>query len=170
MFLSIWAQRSFKKPELSQSLYAPAVFRFGVTLLGRSCPSQSSSSKRFESSEGVFVVYRLYDRISKDVLSFSSCIGAGDDFEVLMEVSNTGAVAGGAVVQVYAGRTGRSANTVVRVLVAFDKVRLQPGENTVVKLTVSVKDFASFDEAVREWVVEAGDYSLYLVAYEAETL
>ncbi|KAJ0162208.1 Beta-glucosidase B [Colletotrichum tanaceti] len=145
---------------------------------------------RVEYAEGVFVGYRHYDRVGKEVLNFPFGYGlsyttfdfsgfrvagktpdvAGDEFEVSVDVSNTGAVAGGAVVQVYAGKTERSADTPVKVLVAFDKVRLQPGETRTVKLSVTAKDFASFDETERQWVVEAGAYTFYLGESAAEVL
>ncbi|WQF83670.1 Putative glycoside hydrolase, family 3, glycoside hydrolase family 3 domain, immunoglobulin [Colletotrichum destructivum] len=143
---------------------------------------------RVEYAEGVFVGYRHYDRVGKEVLNFPFGYGlsyttfdyagfrvtrkadVADEFEVSVDVSNTGAVAGGAVVQVYAGKTERSADTPVKVLVAFDKVRLQAGETQTVKLSVTAKDFASFDETERQWVVEAGEYSFYLGDSAAEVL
>ncbi|KAK1489750.1 hypothetical protein CTAM01_10966 [Colletotrichum tamarilloi] len=143
---------------------------------------------RVEYAEGVFVGYRHYDRVAKEVLNFPFGYGlsyttfeytgfqvtknnsAGSEFDVSVEVSNTGPVAGGTVVQVYAGKTERSADTPVKVLTAFDKVRLQPGEKATVRLAISAKDFASFDESTREWVLEAGEYSFYLGESAAETL
>ncbi|GKT86449.1 thermostable beta-glucosidase B [Colletotrichum tofieldiae] len=135
---------------------------------------------KVEYAEGVFVGYRHYDRVGTEVLNFPFGYGlsyttfsyanfqvakkgdAADELEVSVDVSNTGAVAGGAAVQIYAGKTERSADTPAKVLVAFDKVRLQPGERQTVALGVSAKDFASFDETERQWVVEAGEYSFYL--------
>ncbi|GJC87606.1 beta-glucosidase B [Colletotrichum liriopes] len=135
---------------------------------------------KVEYAEGVFVGYRHYDRVGTDVLNFPFGYGlsyttfshanfrvakkgdAADELEVSVDVSNTGAVAGGAAVQIYAGKTERSADTPAKVLVAFDKVRLQPGERQTVALGVSAKDFASFDETERQWVVEAGEYSFSL--------
>ncbi|WYZ37672.1 hypothetical protein EsH8_II_001178 [Colletotrichum jinshuiense] len=143
---------------------------------------------RVEYAEGVFVGYRHYDRVGGDALNFPfgyglsyttfeyggfrvAKKGAGaDEFEVSVDVANTGGVAGGAAVQVYAGKAERAADTPVKVLVAFDKVQLQPGEKKTVTLAVSAKDFASFDEAERNWVVEAGEYSFYLGESAAKAL
>ncbi|GKT46627.1 beta-glucosidase B [Colletotrichum spaethianum] len=143
---------------------------------------------KVEYAEGVFVGYRHYDRVDKEVLNFPFGYGlsyttfdytnfevvkesdAVDAFEVSLDVANTGAAAGGAVIQVYVGKTERSADTPVKVLVAFDKIRLQPGDKQTVKLRVSAKDFASFDETDRQWVVDTGEYSFYLGQSAAKTM
>ncbi|KAK1981481.1 glycoside hydrolase superfamily [Colletotrichum cereale] len=145
---------------------------------------------RVDYAEGVFVGYRHYDRLDgAGVLNFPFGHGlsyttfdyadfrvvrkgddaAADEFEVSVEVANTGPVAGGAAVQIYAGKAERSADTPVKGLVAFDKVRLRPGERQTVRLGVSAKDLASFDEAERLWVVEAGEYTFSLGESAAKT-
>ncbi|KAK2009773.1 hypothetical protein LZ32DRAFT_564223 [Colletotrichum eremochloae] len=148
---------------------------------------------RVEYAEGVFVGYRHYDRVDAGVLNFpfghglsyttfdyadfrvvrkggAAAATAADEFEISVDVSNTGDVAGGVAVQVYAGKAEPSADTPVKGLVAFDKVRLQPGERQTVKLGASAKDLASFDEAERLWVVEAGEYIFYLGESAAKTI
>ncbi|KAF6788168.1 thermostable beta-glucosidase B (glycosyl hydrolase family 3) [Colletotrichum sojae] len=141
--------------------------------------------------EGVFVGYRHYDRVDRAVLNFPFGFGLSytsfsyegfavarkgkDAFEVSVDVTNTGALAGGTAVQVYAGRAERAEDTPAKdtpakVLVAFDKVRLQSGEKTTVRLEATAKDFASFDEAAREWVVEAGEYNFILGESAAEAV
>ncbi|TDZ58418.1 Beta-glucosidase B [Colletotrichum trifolii] len=140
--------------------------------------------------EGVFVGYRHYDRVDGGKVNFpfgyglsytefafadfavekKSSSSSKDEFAVSVDVANTGGVAGGAVVQVYAGRAESREDTPVKVLVAFDKVRLGPGEKETVRLSVCAKDFASFDETAREWVVEAGEYSFILGESAAEAL
>ncbi|KAF4806552.1 Beta-glucosidase B [Colletotrichum siamense] len=136
--------------------------------------------------EGVFVGYRHYDRVERSKVNFPFGFGlsytsfeyanfavakkGGDEFEVTVDVTNTGKLEGGAVVQVYAGKAAPSPDTPVKVLVAFDKARLAPGETTSVQLSVAAKDFASFDEAGREWVVEGGEYTFTLGESAAKTI
>ncbi|KAK1961826.1 glycoside hydrolase [Colletotrichum sublineola] len=145
---------------------------------------------RVKYAEGVFVGYRHYDRVDAGILTFPFGHGlsyttfdyadfrvvrkggaaAADEFEISVDVSNTGDVAGGVAMQIYAGKAEPSADTPVKGLVAFDKVRLQPGERQTVKLGASAKDLASFDEAERLWVVEAGEYIFYLGESAAKTI
>ncbi|KAH7121802.1 glycoside hydrolase superfamily, partial [Dactylonectria estremocensis] len=128
-------------------------------------------------AEGVFVGYRHYDRI--DVAKVNFPFGHGlsytsfeygtlsvskqeADWAVAVDVTNTGSVAGGALVQVYAGRSTPSADHPVKTLVAFQKVRLQPGEKKTVQLSVKTRDVAYYDEEQKQWVVDEGDYRFLL--------
>ncbi|EFQ30170.1 thermostable beta-glucosidase B [Colletotrichum graminicola] len=145
---------------------------------------------RVEYAEGVFVGYRHYDRVGAKVLNFPFGHGlsyttfeyadfrvvrrgdatATDGFEIYVDVFNTGQVAGATTVQIYAGKEEGTADTPVKGLVAFDKVRLQPGERQTVRLEALTKDLPSFDEAERLWNVEAGEYTFYLVESSAKTI
>ncbi|MCR5674535.1 MAG: glycoside hydrolase family 3 C-terminal domain-containing protein [Lachnospiraceae bacterium] len=91
----------------------------------------------------------------------------GDRMEALVAVTNTGAVPGREVVQLYAeapqGRLGKPA----RELKAFTKTRLlAPGETQRLFLTVKIDDLASYDDLgiVKQsaWVLEKGEYAFYL--------
>ncbi|KFA48418.1 hypothetical protein S40293_00419 [Stachybotrys chartarum IBT 40293] len=123
--------------------------------------------------EGVFVGYRHFDRLAADKVNFPFGFGlsytsfeyadlavqeAGDDYTVKVKVSNTGAVTGGVAVQVYVGNAQESKENPIKVLAAFDKVTLQPGESKQVTLPVRGRDIAFFNEAANQWIVESGDY------------
>lgn len=136
--------------------------------------------------EGVFVGYRHFDRLEKDKVNFPFGYGlsyttfrygaltvtkkAGEGFEMRAEVSNTGDLAGGVLVQVYAGRIETSADHPIKTLVAFQKVQLQPGEKKTVELVVQSRDLAYFDEGEKKWVLEAGEYRFSHGASVAETV
>ena len=77
-----------------------------------------------------------------------------------MEVTNTGARAGAAVVQLYVGDPEASVKRPEKELKAFAKVRLNPGEKRRVALTLTARDFAYFDVARQCWRVEAGRFDL----------
>lgn len=126
-------------------------------------------------AEGVFVGYRHYDRLDRTKVNFPFGHGlsytsfeygamsvtkqqADNALSIAVNVSNTGGVAGGALVQIYAGRSTPSADHPVKALVAFQKVQLQPGEKKTVQLSVQVRDVAYYDEELKQWVVDAGDY------------
>ncbi|KAK1584938.1 thermostable beta-glucosidase B [Colletotrichum navitas] len=146
---------------------------------------------RVEYAEGVFVGDRHNDRVDAEVLSFPFAHGlsyttfeyadfrvvrrgdatAADEFEIFVNVSNTGKVVGRTAVQIYAGKAERTGDAPIKALVAFDKVRLHPGERQTVRLRALGKDLASFgDDAGRLWVVEAGEYTFYLDESTATTI
>ncbi|TPX14742.1 uncharacterized protein E0L32_005137 [Thyridium curvatum] len=126
--------------------------------------------------EGVFIGYRHYDRIARDRLNFPFGYGlsytsfetsglkaarkSDDSFAASVTVKNTGGAAGGSLVQLYAGRVDKSEDHPVKSLVAFKKVRLQPGESATVELAVTTRDLGFFDEKAKKWVVPAGKYEL----------
>ncbi|UCE95031.1 MAG: fibronectin type III-like domain-contianing protein [Flavobacteriaceae bacterium] len=50
----------------------------------------------------------------------------------------------------------------VKELKAFKKVRLKPGDQTRLNLEIPVQDLAYYDESISDWVIEPGDYSIYI--------
>ncbi|MDQ1169546.1 beta-xylosidase [Microbacterium proteolyticum] len=88
-------------------------------------------------------------------------VRAGDAFAVSARVSNTGAVRGADVVQVYAHRAVASVTRPVAQLVAYARVELEPGESAEVRFTVPASRLAYSDRALRR-VVEPGEVELRL--------
>lgn len=123
--------------------------------------------------EGLFVGYRWYDARGLEVafpfghgLSYTTfsigtasvATGADGDIVVTVPVTNTGAVAGREVVQVYVAPVASAVQRPERELKAFASVALEPGETRAVSLTVRRDDLAYWDVRVDRWVVEGGDY------------
>ena len=73
---------------------------------------------------------------------------------ITADVTNTGAVAGQEVAQLYVGFEGSSVERPVRQLAAFTKVALEAGETRSVSFDVAAKDLAYWDAATAGWVVE----------------
>ncbi|MFF7684248.1 glycoside hydrolase family 3 N-terminal domain-containing protein [Microbacterium sp. NPDC007973] len=88
-------------------------------------------------------------------------VRAGDTFCVAARVTNTGAVRGADVVQVYAHRSAASVTRPLAQLVAYARVELEPGESADVRFTVPASRLAYSDRAMRR-VVEPGDVELRL--------
>ncbi|MEG2958739.1 MAG: glycoside hydrolase family 3 C-terminal domain-containing protein, partial [Oscillospiraceae bacterium] len=136
--------------------------------------------------EGIYVGYRFYETAAAEGLidydktvvypfghglsytDFTQKMGplqrSGDAISVDVTVTNTGAVAGKDVVQLYynppyvnGGIEKSAAN-----LVAFDKTELlAPGASETVTLTFNEEDMASYDEKTAGcYVLEAGDYGI----------
>ncbi|OIW31448.1 hypothetical protein CONLIGDRAFT_595837 [Coniochaeta ligniaria NRRL 30616] len=131
-----------------------------------------------EYAEGIFVGYRHFDRLPREKVNFPFGYGLSytsfqlgkvrvlrvsqEAFSVTVDVSNTGGLPGGTAVQVYAGSASRAPQNPIKSLVAYCKVRLQPGETQAVDLPVAARDLAYFDETGQRWVVEAGVYEFSL--------
>jgi len=129
--------------------------------------------------EGLFVGYRWYDARALEVafpfghgLSYttfeyadaSASVDADGNIAVTVAVTNTGAVAGREIVQVYTSLTGSIVQRAPRELKAFASVELQPGETRTVTLVVRREDLAYWDTRVDRWVMEGGEYTVDVAA------
>lgn len=83
-------------------------------------------------------------------------VRAGDAFAVSARVTNTGAVRGADVVQVYAHRPVASVTRPVVQLLAYARVELDSGESAEVRFTVPASRLAYSDRSLRR-VVEPGE-------------
>ncbi|WP_308491886.1 glycoside hydrolase family 3 C-terminal domain-containing protein [Microbacterium terrisoli] len=125
--------------------------------------------------EGVLVGYRWYDARGLEVaypfghgLSYTTfsygdaaaAVTSSGDVTVTVPVTNTGAVAGREVVQVYTGRAGSIVQRAPRELKAFASLQLAPGQTREVTLTVRRADLAYWDVRVDRWVMEGGAYTV----------
>ncbi len=79
-------------------------------------------------------------------------------------VTNTGAVAGAEVVQLYVAKPKRQVFRPEQELKAFAKVSLQPGESREVTFVLGEMAFRYWNVATGSWEVEAGDYELRIAA------
>lgn len=136
--------------------------------------------------EGVFVGYRHYDLVPRDKVNFPFGYGlsytafefgdldirrmTGDSLDVTINVANTGAVRGGVLVQLYAGREHHSIEHPLKTLIAFKKIRLEPNEQKLAQITVQLRDLAYFDEKLQRWTLDEGRYVMYLGSSAADIL
>ena len=125
--------------------------------------------------EDVFVGYRFYDSTEKEVLfpfghglSYSTFEIADlgvqlvdHAVKVTVKVTNSGAIAGSEVVQLYVAQQKPSIRRPRKELKGFLKVHLQPGESAHVDISIDVKYATSFwDESKDSWKSEGGDYNV----------
>lgn len=89
--------------------------------------------------------------------------------KVLVDVTNTGTVAGQEVVQVYAAPIKSKVSKPVKQLCGYGKVMLQPGETRTVEIEVGGRAFSHWDSKGHCWVKDAGKYQL-LVARNARDI
>ncbi len=135
-------------------------------------------SQRVNYGEEIFVGYRAYDKEQHGVafpfgfgMSYTSfeladlsvtTAGAVADgtfaAEVQVTVTNTGAVGGAEVVQVYIRDAESSVARPVRELKGFAKVWLAPGESNRVRIPLPQRAFSFWSELRGAWVVEPGRF------------
>ncbi len=89
--------------------------------------------------------------------------GAGQTFEASCDVTNSGAVAGDDVVQLYVRDDYTSVVTFDRELRGFVRVSLAPGETKTVHFTVPPEQLALYDRN-RKWTVEPGRFTAMIGA------
>jgi beta-glucosidase len=130
--------------------------------------------------EDVYIGYRHYQRTGLAVqfpfghgLSYSefaygqlrdvpTTLLAGDSFTVQVDVHNTGARAGQAVLQLYVSDTTSSVDRPPQELKAFAKLHLDAGATGTARMTLGMRAFAFYDEANKCWKAEAGAFTLHL--------
>jgi beta-glucosidase-like glycosyl hydrolase len=104
-----------------------------------------------------------------DVSLDKTSVAAGQSFEISVDVTNTGAVKGAEVAQVYlttpdAGRFG----TPEKMLMGFGRVELEPGETKTVKIPVNTFDFGMVLEDNGPRVITLGEYKLTVAKNAAD--
>lgn len=141
--------------------------------------TEYGKGKVFPYREGIYVGYRYFDKVTDKIrypfghgLSYTSfeysdlkIEKVGDAYVVNVTVTNTGTRDGAEVVQLYVGKND---NTKVfkadKELKAFGKVYLKAGESKILILSVQESDFAYYNVKEQAWVVENGNYPIYVGA------
>ena len=85
---------------------------------------------------------------------------AGDTLQVEVDVTNTGSVAGDAVVQLYLRDDVGSITRPVRQLAGFGRMTLAPGEKRTARFPIAARDLAFHDASMR-LVAEPGTFTLF---------
>lgn len=129
--------------------------------------------------EGLNVGYRYFNTAKKEVsypfgfgLSYTTFAyskpavkATKDGFVASVTVTNTGAVAGKEVVQLYVSAPSGGLEKPARELKSFAKTReLKPGQSETLTMTVNNYDLASYNEATQSWEAAAGKYTLGFAA------
>ena len=91
----------------------------------------------------------------------ATTMGARDSLRVAVDVANTGSRAGDEVVQLYVRDDVGSVTRPVMQLRGFQRVTLAPGERRTVTFTLSVRDLAFYDLAMRR-VAEPGTFHVFV--------
>jgi beta-glucosidase len=88
-------------------------------------------------------------------------MGTGEATEVQVDVTNTGAVTGDAVAQVYIHQRAGSASRPVRELKGFKRVELKAGETQTLKFTLGKDELSFWSPQTKAWAVEPGTFDVW---------
>lgn len=140
-------------------------------------PFAGEFGDRYDSyyKEGVFVGYRWFDSLGKEVLypfgyglsytTFALSIQGAElrenQVSVRVVVKNTGAHPGKEVVQLYAAPKAPGLGKPYQSLAAFEKTKLlAPGEEQALTLNFDGELLAVYNETKAAWLIEQGEYCL----------
>lgn len=132
--------------------------------------------------ESIFVGYRYYDSVDKEVqypfgygLSYtkfeysdiklsSSKIKDTDNLKVSLKVKNIGKREGKEIVQLYVSSPKSGVFKPIRELKEFAKISLKAGESKVVEFELNKRSFAFYNVNINDWCIESGDYKIEIGA------
>ena len=129
-----------------------------------------------EYKESIYVGYRYYDKISKNVLfpfgyglsyttfEYSNLNVEEDEENIIVgfKIKNTGKVAGKEIAQVYIGQENPKIFKAKKELRGFEKVELEPEEEKEVMVKISKDELAYYDVDQNKWNIEKGTYNIYV--------
>lgn len=136
------------------------------------------SLKTSEYRESIYVGYRYYNKVNCPVnypfghgLSYTtfsydsmSIEESGDGYNVNVNVTNTGNVAGKEVVQIYVGKSDSKIFRTAPELKGFAKVELAPGQTKTVTVFLGQDAFRYYNTKVNAFCHEGGKYEIYVGA------
>lgn len=139
-----------------------------------SYPYYPAKERTAEHREGLYIGYRYYDTAGIPVrypfgygLSYTTFAYSdikATEHEVSFTVTNTGAVDGAEVAQVYVSRVNGKVFRPKKELKGFTKVFLEAGENRTVTVKLDDKAFRYFNVKSDRWEVETADYEICVAA------
>lgn len=97
-----------------------------------------------------------YGKIVTDKKSYA----ADEIIKVSFTIKNTGKVDGAEAAQVYVSQPKASVMRPEKELKAFKKIFLKAGETQTVEMEIKVKDMAFYNEKLKNWTVEPGEFIL----------
>lgn len=128
--------------------------------------------------EDIFVGYRYFETFAPEKVLYPFGYGLGytrfalrpksieptnNGFECKVLVTNIGKVTGKEVVQLYLNAPDKKLGKPSRTLLSFVKTRpIAPAKSQLVKLYFDFDSLASFDDKKSQYVVEEGEYRLFL--------
>ena len=136
--------------------------------------------------EGIFVGYRHYEKVKREVLfpfgfglSYTSfeysdlkldkkSIKDNEILTVSLTVKNTGKLAGKEIVQLYVSDMNSIVIRPLKELKGFAKLELGAGEAKTVLITLDKRAFAFYDAELKDWRVQSGEFEILAASSSAD--
>lgn len=134
--------------------------------------------ERNNHAEDIYVGYRYFQTFAPEKVQYPFGYGLSytrftmqtasakkqkDKIILCVRVENIGEYSGKEVVQVYASAPNGKLGKPARVLCGFQKTQtLNAGETQTVEIEISLSSFSSFDEDTHAFVLEAGEYAIFV--------
>ncbi len=136
--------------------------------------------------EGIFIGYRYYDAREVPVLfpfgyglSYTTFAYSNprvsattfkdvDGLTVMVDVTNTGKLAGKEIVQIYVHDQKSGLVRPKKELKGFAKVELKAGEMKTVSIPLDFRAFAYYHPAYKQWITEDGEFDILISASSAD--
>ena len=129
-----------------------------------------------EYKESVYVGYRYYDTVNKNVLfpfgyglsytnfEYSNLKIKQDNTNINLEftIKNTGNVKGKEIAQIYISHSSNKIYVPKKELKAFAKIELEKEEEKRINIEIDKSSFEHYDAISKKWVVEAGTYKILI--------
>lgn len=137
----------------------------------------SDGDKHVEYTEGIFVGYRGYDKLQRDVqypfgfgmsyttfslLGMKNHILEDGSVEISFILKNTGGRAGAQVVQLYVNKGNKYVENPLKELKGFKKLYLKPGESTTGRIRLERNAFSWYDVEQKQFVTKPDQYEVML--------
>ncbi len=143
--------------------------------------------KKVHYAEGVYVGYRYYDSrempvrwafghgLSYTKFEYSNLVLSANTMDdaskltISVDVTNSGAVAGKEVVQLYVRDLNGTEGRPYKELKGFRKVALKPGETKTVSMEITARDLSYWVEELGDWYAPSGNYAV-LVGHASDDI
>jgi beta-glucosidase len=87
---------------------------------------------------------------------------AHDRLDIEVAVRNDGEVAGDEITQLYIGFPGVQAKRPRKLLKAFARTQVPPGQTEIIHFQVALEDLRWWDLETRKWLLEPGVHKVYV--------
>ncbi|HEU4720140.1 MAG TPA: glycoside hydrolase family 3 C-terminal domain-containing protein, partial [Gemmatimonadaceae bacterium] len=104
----------------------------------------------------------------KNLRTAAARVPAAGTIGVSVDVTNSGAVAGDEVVQLYVSHPASRVSRAIRELRGYRRVTLRPGETRTVRFSVPVSSLAYWNDRTDRWIVESAPVKLEVGASSAD--
>ncbi len=111
---------------------------------------------------GFGLSYTSYDYSNLEIANKS--LSHSNTLQVSVTVTNTGAMAGEEVVQLYIGFKNSGIDRPIKLLRGFDKIYLEPNASKTVTFTLPVKELAYYNPTSKQWELEDMIHEVYIGA------